>query len=200
MKKCDYKVLVYSEKKKTVNCVKVMQELLYIEGCYPKNTAKKTAVDGWYGKSTRSAVKNYKNKYREKYSIGTKTGKSVDKKTWQVMCGTAEKVVVTVQQSKTNITTSNLDSAVKQATSKDSTYGTIVNVNVSSDNVKNATVTVKSKNLKSTKDATKTKTVKTKSGFAVDNQVATKKNSKSGKGSSKGKDKKNSNKKTTSKK
>lgn len=98
LKKCKYSVLVYSEKKKVVNCVKVMQEILYNEGCYSKNSKKKDVVDGWYGKSTREAVKKFKDKYRKDYGLD-KYNNQLGYKGWQVMCGTAKKVVTSSNNS-----------------------------------------------------------------------------------------------------
>jgi hypothetical protein len=136
LKKCDYKTLVYSEKKKTVTCVKYMQELLYLEGCFAKNVKKSEAIDSWYGKTTREAVKAYKKKYRKDYGLN-EYGNSVDYKTWQVMCGTAKKV-----ETKSAGTTH--ENVVKKATTTDETYGTIVNVNAGTKDSQYATVTVKS--------------------------------------------------------
>ena len=79
LKKCDYKVLKYSKKKKTVNCVKIMQQLLYNYGCLDK----KSYIDGWYGKITVKAVKKFQKKYKTKYKL-KETGK-VDKSTWKAL-------------------------------------------------------------------------------------------------------------------
>ena len=58
------------------------------------------------------------------------------------MCGTAKKV----SNKSAGISQQHI---VKNATSKDKVYGSVVNVNVASKNAKNATVTVKSTSVKS---------------------------------------------------
>ena len=100
LSKCNYKVLVYSKKKKTVKCVKYMQQILY------KNSLlSKKQVDGWYGKETKKAVKKFQQKYNKthKKTINVKNGQSlptgkkylskrldvtgkVDKATWKALC------------------------------------------------------------------------------------------------------------------
>lgn len=75
--KCKIKVLVYSKKKKTNDCVKQMQNILKKKGFY---TGK---VDGWFGSMTTSAVKKFQQKYKKKYSLKA-TGK-VDKKTFEAL-------------------------------------------------------------------------------------------------------------------
>lgn len=75
--KCKLKVLVYSKKKKTNDCVKQMQTILKNKGFY---TGK---VDGWFGSMTTSAVKKFQKKYKKKYSLKV-TGK-VDKKTFEAL-------------------------------------------------------------------------------------------------------------------
>ena len=100
LSKCDYKVLVYSKKKKTVKCVKYMQEVLY------KNSLlSKKQIDGWYGKETKKAVKKFQQKYNKthKITINVKSGQKlptgkkllskrldvtgkVDKATWKALC------------------------------------------------------------------------------------------------------------------
>ena len=100
LSKCDYKVLVYSKKKKSVKCVKYMQQILYKRGFL-----KKKQVDGWFGKKTKAAVKKFQKDYNKKHKItinvksGQKlpTGKKllskrlnvtgkVDKATWKALC------------------------------------------------------------------------------------------------------------------
>lgn len=142
MKKCKYTVLVFSKTKKTNNCVKVMQEILWNAGCFAKNVKKSEAIDGWYGKTTREAVKNYKKKNKLNYGLDT-WGNQVGYKCWQVMCGTAKKV-----QKITEAGTSNKQ-IIKNATSTDKNKGSIVNVNVSGSNLNNATVTVRSTSVQS---------------------------------------------------
>ena len=99
LKKCNYKTLVYSKKKKSVKCVKYMQKVLKKQKCY------KGKIDGWYGKETKKAVKKFQRKYNKTHKItinvknkqllpvGKKllskrlsvTGK-VDKATWKALC------------------------------------------------------------------------------------------------------------------
>ena len=76
--KCNRKVLVYSKKKKTNDCVKKMQKILKNKGFY------KGKVDGWYGDMTVTAVKNFQKKYKKKYKLGKPTGK-VDEKTFKAL-------------------------------------------------------------------------------------------------------------------
>lgn len=79
LKKCDYKKLVYSKKKKTVECVKHLQTILKRQKLYDG------AKDGWYGKDTTKAVKKFQEKYQKKYKLKKPNGK-VDKKTFDVLC------------------------------------------------------------------------------------------------------------------
>lgn len=100
LKKCDYKVLKYSKKKKVVKCVKYMQQILYKRGFL-----KKKQVDGWFGKKTKAAVKKFQKDYNKKHKITInvksgdklKTGKKylsksiptngkVDKATFKAIC------------------------------------------------------------------------------------------------------------------
>lgn len=79
LKKCNYKTLKYSATKKKVDCVKIMQQLLYNYGCL----SQKSYIDGWYGKVTVEAVKKFQKKYKAKYKLKV-TGK-VDKSTWKAL-------------------------------------------------------------------------------------------------------------------
>lgn len=63
LKKCNYKDLVYSKKKKNVKCVKILQEVLYKK----KFLKKKSYIDGWYNKVTKQAVKNFQISYNSKH-------------------------------------------------------------------------------------------------------------------------------------
>ena len=100
LSKCDYKVLKYSKKKKTVKCVKHMQKILY-----KNKLLKKKQIDGWYGKETKKAVKKFQKKYNKthKITINIKSGQKiptgkkywsqylnvtgkVDKATWKALC------------------------------------------------------------------------------------------------------------------
>ena len=182
MKKCKHTVLKFEKKKKVLGCVKTMQEILFNEGCYPKNSKKKDVVDGWYGKSTREAVKKYKTKYKKTYGLKV-YGNSVDYKTWQVMCGTAKKV----SNKSAGISQQHI---VKNATSKDKVYGSVVNVNVASKNAKNATVTVKSTSVTSqgkslgtisTKNKVTVKTTSNKSKTKTSTNKSNKNKNKKGK-------------------
>ena len=74
LKKCGYKNLVYSKKKKYVKCVKYMQEILY-----KKKFLKKKYVNGWFGKHTKTAVKNFQKDYNKKH-VKAKTINGVIKK------------------------------------------------------------------------------------------------------------------------
>lgn len=60
---CNYKVLVYSKKKKVVNCVKYLQEVL------KRNKVYTGKIDGWYGPETLKAVKKYQQNYNKKYKV-----------------------------------------------------------------------------------------------------------------------------------
>ena len=75
--KCQLKVLVYSKKKKTYDCVKQMQKILKNAGYY---TGK---LDGWYGSLTVSAVKKFQKKYKKTYNL--KVNGKVDKKTFNAL-------------------------------------------------------------------------------------------------------------------
>lgn len=68
LKKCDYKLLKYSKNKKIVNCVKILQQVLYKKG-----HLKKKYITGWFGKHTTESVKNFQKKYNKKYSVAQTT-------------------------------------------------------------------------------------------------------------------------------
>lgn len=76
---CKYNQLKYSKRKKVVKCVEYMQKILYNKGCLKD----KKSIDGWYGKTTVTAVKNFQKKYAKKYKL-KKTGK-VDKATFKAL-------------------------------------------------------------------------------------------------------------------
>ena len=61
LRRCDRRLLVYSKKKKFVKCVKVLQQILYKQ----KFLKDKKDIDGWYGKTTKNAVKAYQKKYKK---------------------------------------------------------------------------------------------------------------------------------------
>ena len=81
-KKCKLSTLKYSKKQKTVACVKYMQTILYKKGCLKK----KSQIDGWYGKVTCGAVRQFQNKYKKKYKLKVTSGTKVDKATFNAMC------------------------------------------------------------------------------------------------------------------
>ena len=77
LSKCKREVLVYSKKKKVVECVKTLQKILKQKSCYTG------VVDGWFGKLTTEAVKKYQKKKKFKKNI--QTGK-VNKTTYNALC------------------------------------------------------------------------------------------------------------------
>ncbi len=79
LRKCKRSSLVYSKKKKSVECVKTMQKILKKQGFY------KSTIDGWFNKLTKNAVIGYQEKYKKKYSLKV-TGK-VDQYTYENLCG-----------------------------------------------------------------------------------------------------------------
>ena len=81
-KKCKLSSLKYSKKKKTVDCVKYMQKILFKKGCLKS----KSQIDGWYGKATCKAVRKFQDMYKKKYKLKVTSGKSVDKATFKAMC------------------------------------------------------------------------------------------------------------------
>ena len=66
LSKCNYKTLVYSKKKKIVTCVKYLQQVLKKQKVY------KGKIDGWFGKDTKAAVKQFQKNYNKK-NVKTKT-------------------------------------------------------------------------------------------------------------------------------
>ena len=97
--KCNRKLLVYSKKKKVVNCVKKLQQVLYLQ----KFLKNKTDIDGWYGKTTKNAVKAYQKKWSKDY--GLKVTGNINPHTYQVMIGKGKKITKTTTTSKTGTTT-----------------------------------------------------------------------------------------------
>ena len=77
MKKCNYKVLKFSKKKKVVECVKTMQRLLN------HYTGSKLKIDGWFSTETKKAVIQFQIKYKVKYKL--KTNGKVNKATWKAL-------------------------------------------------------------------------------------------------------------------
>lgn len=100
LKKCNYKILVYSKKRKNIKCVKYMQKILY-----KQHLLSKKQIDGWFGLKTKSAVKKFQKKYNKTHmkTINVKNGQrmptgkkylsrylsvtgKVDKATWKALC------------------------------------------------------------------------------------------------------------------
>lgn len=77
--KCKRKVLVYSKKQKTVDCVKTLQKVLNLD------LKTKLKLDGWFGKETLKAVKKFQDKYKKKY--GLKPNGKINKATFYVLIG-----------------------------------------------------------------------------------------------------------------
>lgn len=67
LRKCNYKTLVYSKKKKVVNCVKYMQQVLKNNKCYSGK------IDGWFGLDTKKAVQKFQKQYNKKNVLKFKT-------------------------------------------------------------------------------------------------------------------------------
>lgn len=82
LKKCKISQLKYSKQKKTNKCVKYMQKLLYKKGFLKGK--KKDVCDGWFGKDTVTALKNFQKKYKKKFKL--KTNGKVDKNTFKALC------------------------------------------------------------------------------------------------------------------
>ena len=78
-KKCKPSQLKYSKKKKKVTCVKYMQKILYKKGFIKK----KKQIDGWFGDTTRDALKKFQKKYKKKYKL--KVNGKVDKNTFKAL-------------------------------------------------------------------------------------------------------------------
>ena len=97
--KCDRKKLVYSKKKKVVDCVKKLQQVLYLQ----KFLKNKSDIDGWFGKTTVEAVKAYQKKWSKDYGLKV-TGK-INPHTFEVMCGKGKKVTKTTTSSNAGTTT-----------------------------------------------------------------------------------------------
>lgn len=74
-KECKLSALVYSKTKKDVKCVRYMQQILVNKGFM-----KKKQINGWYDKTTYTAVKKFQKKYAKQYKLQV-NGK-VDKRTF----------------------------------------------------------------------------------------------------------------------
>lgn len=94
--KCNYKKIVYSKKEKKVKCVKAMQQVLYLQKFLTKKQ-----VDGWYGKTTKKAVKAYQKKWSKDY--GLKVTGNCNKHTWKVMCGKGKKLTTSTKNTIVNV-------------------------------------------------------------------------------------------------
>lgn len=87
LKKCNYKNLKYSAKQKKVTCVIYLQKVLKNQKLYNRQ------ADGWFGKYTKQAVKDFQKKYNKKHKTKNKkttkklkvTGK-IDKATFNALC------------------------------------------------------------------------------------------------------------------
>ena len=82
LKKCKLSNLKYSKTKKVVTCVKYLQKVLN------SKVKSNLIVDGWYGSSTKAAVKKFQTN-NKKYNL--KTDGNVDKKTLNCLCGSCKK-------------------------------------------------------------------------------------------------------------
>lgn len=107
--KCNRNVLVYSKKKKTVACVKTLQQYLN------KDLGTKLVIDGWFGKETTKAVKKYQTKYSK--SFGLKPTGKINQLTYNVMIGKGKLVT------KTNVNKKNKGQIGKTITIKSNTKG-----------------------------------------------------------------------------
>lgn len=87
LKKCDYKKLVYSKKKKVTDCNKTLQQLLN------KYVGSKLIIDGWFGSETVKAVKKFQKKYKTKYKL-KETGK-IDSATFKALYTGGSSYVIT---------------------------------------------------------------------------------------------------------
>lgn len=89
LEKCDYKKITYSKTKKTSDCVKTLQKILDKKGCFGKT--KVNQIDGWYGDSTKKAVKKYQTDNKSKWGLNP-TG-NLDKTTYNCLCGNPPKQI-----------------------------------------------------------------------------------------------------------
>lgn len=105
--KCNPVLLRYSKTKKVTACIKVLQTVLYSEGCLAKNQ-----IDGWYGDVTRKAVHKYQTKYKTKY--GLKPNGFINTATFNALIGKGKLVKTTkVQIGSTRIIKSNTKGIIK---------------------------------------------------------------------------------------
>lgn len=102
LRKCKRSVMVYSTKKKTVECVKTLQKYLN------KKISAKLKVDGWYNTATKAAVKKYQIKYKD-YDL--KATGNMDVKTYNLMSGQSNQIGKTITL-KSNLPKANSNSIV----------------------------------------------------------------------------------------
>ena len=112
LRKCKRSVLVYSKKKKVVPCVKILQTILYLDGCLTPTSQ----IDGWYGKKTFEAVKKYQKKYAQMF--GLKQTGTMNQRTYDVMIGKGKAVQSLSHFQGKQVQSTNITSVYKEAKSK----------------------------------------------------------------------------------
>ena len=103
---CDRKQLVYSPKKKTVLCVKYLQQILYQQGFLKGKYS--DVVNQWYSKQTKNAVKAYQKKYAKD---GLPATGNMNTLTYNHMCGIDTQLGKTIQL-QSNLPTANKDGVI----------------------------------------------------------------------------------------
>ena len=103
---CDRKQLVYSPKKKTVLCVKYLQQILYQQGFLKGKYS--DVVNQWYSKQTKNAVKAYQKKYAKD---GLPATGNMNTLTYNHMCGIDTQLGKTIQL-QSNLPTTNKDGVI----------------------------------------------------------------------------------------
>lgn len=103
---CDRKQLVYSPKKKTVLCVKYLQQILYQQGFLKGKYS--DVVNQWYSKQTKNAVKAYQRKYAKD---GLPATGNMNTLTYNHMCGIDTQLGKTIQL-QSNLPTANKDGVI----------------------------------------------------------------------------------------
>ena len=89
---CDRKQLVYSYQKKTVLCVKYLQQILYQQGFLKGKYSE--VVDHWYSRRTKNAVKAYQQKYAKD---GLPATGNMNLLTYNHMCGITAQIGKTIE-------------------------------------------------------------------------------------------------------
>lgn len=107
---CDRKQLVYSPKKKTVLCVKYLQQILYQQGFLKGKYS--DVVNQWYSKQTKNAVKAYQKKYAKD---GLPATGNMNTLTYNHMCGIDTQLGKTIQLQST-LPTANKDGVIDMRT------------------------------------------------------------------------------------